>query len=219
MIKMTVDHQKKIVLTGGPCAGKTTLAQVIARIFENDVVVVPEAASMLFSGGFLRWPEIEARKATQRAVFRTQRELEAAYAAHFPSKILILDRGTVDGASYWPSGSADFFKGLDTTLAQELNRYDRVIYLESASEKDYLANQKKNPNRIESWEEAAQLDQENKKLWNQHSRISLIRNERSFGVKIAEVLEIISQEIDLTQGRRLAEEIHGSSRIAGVRQT
>ena len=46
--------QKKIVLTGGPCAGKTTLTQVIAKAFPKHIVIVPESASLLFSGGFPR---------------------------------------------------------------------------------------------------------------------------------------------------------------------
>ncbi|PMY18520.1 hypothetical protein C1X37_33905, partial [Pseudomonas sp. FW305-3-2-15-A-R2A1] len=60
---------RKVVLTGGPCAGKTTLTQVIARVFQKHVVIIPEAASLLFTGGFPRWPELEASHATQRAIY------------------------------------------------------------------------------------------------------------------------------------------------------
>ena len=44
----------KIVLTGGPCAGKTTAITTIAeRLWENGFIVfiVPEAASMIFRSG------------------------------------------------------------------------------------------------------------------------------------------------------------------------
>ncbi|MGZ3695296.1 MAG: AAA family ATPase, partial [Bdellovibrionota bacterium] len=45
----------KIVLTGGPCAGKTTMVKMIEQAFPASVVGVPEAASLLFNGGFPRF--------------------------------------------------------------------------------------------------------------------------------------------------------------------
>ena len=45
---------KKIVLTGGPCAGKTTALQQIEREFTEKgyhVLIVPEAASILIGAG------------------------------------------------------------------------------------------------------------------------------------------------------------------------
>lgn len=186
---------KKIVLTGGPCAGKTTLTQVIARVFHQDVVVVPESASLLFSGGFPRWSELEAGRATQRAIYHVQCELEATFAAKYPDKILILDRGTVDGAAYWTEGTQDFFRAVDTSLAAELGRYDRVLYLESAAQEDYLAHVKQNPNRTETWTEARRLDELTERLWAEHPHMTIIKNQRSFGAKISEVLKIIEKGI------------------------
>ncbi|MDR3608570.1 MAG: ATP-binding protein [Oligoflexia bacterium] len=186
---------RKIVLTGGPCAGKTTLTQVIERVFHEDVVVVPEAASLLFSGGFPRWREPEARRAVQRAIYHVQCELEAAFSARYPDKVLILDRGTVDGAAYWTEGTQDYFRSLGTTLTRELTRYDRVLYLESAAEADYLAHVKNNPNRTETWEEAQRLDRQTQQLWAKHPHMSLVRNERSFGLKISEVLGLVEKAI------------------------
>ena len=112
----------KIVLTGGPCAGKTTMAEVLARAFHSSVTNVPEAASLLFSGGFPRFPPLESQRATQRAIFHVQRELEATYSARFPERVLILDRGTVDGAAYWPEGPEAYFVTFGTNLQEELAR-------------------------------------------------------------------------------------------------
>lgn len=51
---------KKIVLTGGPCAGKTTALQQIEREFTEKgyhVLIVPEAASILIgAGNSSLWP-------------------------------------------------------------------------------------------------------------------------------------------------------------------
>src|SRR5690606_24227775 len=154
--------------TGGPCAGKTTMAEMLSRAFEHSLVHVPEAASLLFTGGFPRFSAAESMRSTQRAIYLVQRELEATYAAQFPGHALVLDRGTVDGAAYWPEGSGAFFRAVGTTLEAELARYDYVIYLESAAEKDYEVHRKANPNRREDWEEAKRLDRETFKLWAKH---------------------------------------------------
>jgi len=186
---------KKIVLTGGPCAGKTTIADVLDRAFAGDLTVVPEAASLLFTGGFPRWLENESRSALQRAVYSVQLELEAAYRIHHPNQMLILDRGTVDGAAYWPEGPDRFFAAMGTTLEKELARYEHVIYLESAGEEAYRLNVSRNPNRTESWEDARRLDELTKGLWGRHKSVSIIENQRAFSEKISSVLRIVEKEL------------------------
>ena len=47
----------RIVLTGGPGGGKTTAGDLFRREFGERVVLVPEAATLLFSGGFPRVEE------------------------------------------------------------------------------------------------------------------------------------------------------------------
>lgn len=186
---------KKIVLTGGPCAGKTTLTQVISKVFSHQIEVVPETASLLFRGGFPRWNEVDAKKSTQRAIYNVQIEIEKSFEAHFPQKKLILDRATLDGAVYWPDGVNDFFAELNTSLQLELKRYDLVLYLESAGEEDYLSHQKDNPYRTETWEQAKKLDEETKNLWSQHLKFFFIPNSRSFDAKIVQALAILQNEI------------------------
>lgn len=187
---------KKILLTGGPCAGKTTLAQVILRTFEKSVVVVPEAASLLFNGGFPRWESpVESLRSTQRAIYHVQLELEAAFAARYPDKVLVCDRGTLDGATYWPDGPDSFLLAVGTDLKTELSRYDAVLYLESAAKQEYELFRDKNPNRRESWEEAQRLDALNYALWKQHPQFHSVHNQRAFGNKIHEVLSLLAKLI------------------------
>jgi len=72
------------------------------------VVVVPEAATLLFTGGFPRVMEAHARRAAQAAIFHLQRNLEDVQAARFPERILLCDRGTADGTAYWPDEPSGF---------------------------------------------------------------------------------------------------------------
>ncbi|MGH7283376.1 MAG: AAA family ATPase, partial [Polyangiaceae bacterium] len=66
----------KIVLTGGPGAGKTAILELARRHFGAKVEVLHEAASLIFSGGFPRRESVEARSAAQRAIYHVQVELE-----------------------------------------------------------------------------------------------------------------------------------------------
>lgn len=158
---------------------------------------VPEAASLLFSGGFPRFSPPDAQRATQKTIFSVQHGLEAAYSAQYPDRALVLDRGSVDGAAYWPEGADAFFQALGTTLEKEFLRYNSVIYLESAAEQDYLRHKDKNPNRTEGWAEAKRLDTETLRLWSKHPNFMLVPNNRSFERKVLEVLALISGRISV----------------------
>ena len=107
---------KKIVLTGGPGAGKTTIAEVLDKAFPQKLIIVPEAASILFNGGFPRWDDLEIKKSIQKAVYYVQIELEKTYELHYPNKLLVLDRSTLDGAAYWPDHPNNFFKEFNSSL-------------------------------------------------------------------------------------------------------
>ena len=95
-------------MTGGPGGGKTTAADLFRRELGDQVVIVPESATIWFGGGFPRSRQLDARRSAQAAVFHVQRNLEDVQGALYPERILLCDRGTIDGAAYWPEGSADF---------------------------------------------------------------------------------------------------------------
>jgi len=94
-------HPRRFVLTGGPGAGKTAALELVRRTFCPHVVLVPEAAGILFAGGFPRGGGPEHARAAQRAIYHVQHELEILALTHAPALVLC-DRGTVDGAAYWP---------------------------------------------------------------------------------------------------------------------
>ena len=177
----------RIALTGGPGGGKTTAADLFRRELGESVVVVPEAATLVFSGGFPRLPSVPARCAAQRTIFHVQRGLEDTHMAAYTGRILLCDRGTVDGAAYWPSnGNGDgreFFSSVDTTLDEELARYDAVLFFESAAAGG-ISIEGGNPTRIESLEQARVLDDALHKLWSPHPRFIYVPHNSSFVKKI-----------------------------------
>lgn len=174
----------RIVLTGGPGGGKTTAADLFRREIGDRVVIVPEAATILFQGGFPRSPEPRASRFAQTAIFHVQRHLEDVQAALFPGRTLLCDRGTVDGAVYWPGQPHDYFNAVDTTLDAELARYDAVIFFETAA-LGGIAIEGGNPVRNETIDQAVQLDRKLRKIWSRHPRFILVPHDPSFFKKIS----------------------------------
>jgi hypothetical protein len=70
-------RSRRIVLTGGPGAGKTAILELIRRVMCNHVRVLPESAGIVFGGGFPREGRAAVRRPAQREIYHVQRELEA----------------------------------------------------------------------------------------------------------------------------------------------
>jgi len=182
----------KIVLTGGPSAGKTALVSLIEKQFYNSLVSVPEAASILFRGGFPRRSESQQINHQQRAIYFVQVELEAMIAEENFGKSLLCDRGTLDGAAYWSGMPSDFFKSLNTTLEIEIKKYDYVIHLESPNGHYY---DRSNPVRVEKPPEAHVLDSKIKEIWSTHPHRLIVHCHKDFGEKVKEVIDFVSSII------------------------
>lgn len=191
----------RIVLTGGPGGGKTTAADLFRRELGERVVIVPESATILFAGGFPRPREGDAQRAVQEAVFHVQRNLENVQSALFRDRILLCDRGTIDGAAYWPEGDRDFFTAMGTTFEAELARYDAVVFFESAAVAG-KSIEGGNPVRSESLAEAVALDRRLRELWSRHPRFLLVPHTASFLHKITTglaLLESLVAELGATE--------------------
>lgn len=186
------DGRSRVVLTGGPGGGKTTAADLFRREMGDGVVVVPEAATLLFSGGFPRSRESSARRAAQRAIYHVQKNLEDAKAALFPGRTLLCDRGTLDGVVYWPDGAEGFYAEVGTTLATELERYDAVIFFETAAAGDLFV-EGPNPIRIEDRSEAMMLDRALRAVWEKHPRFHLVPHQSSFLKKLEGALDTLTR--------------------------
>jgi hypothetical protein len=184
----------RIVLTGGPGGGKTTAADLFSREIGEEITLVPEAATILFAGGFPRVVESDAQRSVQRAIFEVQRSLEDVQSKLFPERVLLCDRGTVDGGAYWPEGPDGFFDAMGSSHATELSRYDVVIFFETAATGGH-AFSTGNRYRTESDAEAVELDQRLRALWAPHPHFHLVPHNPSFLRKITVGLSILESVV------------------------
>jgi len=83
-----------------------------------------------------------------------------------------------------------FFHMAGTTLALELQRYDAVVFFETAAAGG-LSIEGGNPIRIEGLETAAALDRKLREIWRQHPRFFLVPHSSSFLKKITAGLAIL----------------------------
>ena len=186
---MMTNKKIKIAITGGPSGGKTTLIDALQKDLYGKLAVVPEAATILYRGGFPRKSNELNRRHAQRAIIFTQKELEDLAVATSDTDLIVCDRGTLDSIAYWPADENDFFASLKTNRKAELERYDWVIHLDTASLDSFDST---NPIRTESHNEAMLLNEAIKKAWEGHPHRILIEHEKNFLDKITKAKKLIT---------------------------
>ena len=183
---------KAIVLTGGPSAGKTRVLESIRDRLCSHVGLLPEAASIVFGGGFPRQTTPAARRAAQRTIYHVQNELERMVREEGTLGIVLCDRGTLDGLAYWPDDEDAFFEQLETTRDWELDRYAAVLHLRTPPSDAYDTT---NPLRIESGREAALLDAAVAEAWRGHPHRHVINASTTFDEKVAAAVAVVRSEL------------------------
>jgi predicted ATPase len=178
---------KRIVVTGGPGAGKTALLEVLRKSTCEHVGFVQEAASILYGGGFPRSRAPHILEAAQRAIFHVQRELEGIVDPVV--KVAICDRGTLDGLAYWPGEEEAFYKTIGIRREEELARYDAVIHLRTPPDGHGYGHQ--NPVRIETSLEAAAIDERIVYAWRGHPCRYFVDSSTQFMVKTRRATRIV----------------------------
>jgi len=180
---------KFIVITGGPGAGKTAVLEMARRKFGADTLILPEAASIVFGGGFLRLPSPSAKRAAQRAIFHVQDELERLVVEEDKWKLVLCDRGTLDGLAYWPGDEVSYWSQIGSDRDTEFAKYAAVIHLRTPDLNNGYNNDYSL--RTETAEQAGEIDRKIERIWSGHPCYMQIPSFLNFFDKVAQSLEQI----------------------------
>lgn len=201
---------KKIVLTGGPCAGKTTALVCINDYFTKlgyKVFSVPEVPTMVTQSG---WSYLTKNPAFyyegEKIILELQLALEdkiqrLAETCTEPC-LIVCDRGAMDISTYIaPEMWKDLMKSCDVDEQSLMNRYDGVVHLSSAAagaEEFYTLET--NVNRYEKADEAGlalarSLNTKVLEVWSKHPVMRTIASMDDFDAKMKLVLKAIFEMI------------------------
>lgn len=186
-------NTRLIVITGGPGAGKTAVLEMAKKVLCRNIVILPEAASILFGGGFWRLQSASAKQAAQSAIFHIQVEIENLAIGEEKWSVGLCDRGTVDGLAYWPNSEKTFWEMSGSQLSKEYQKYLAVIHLRSPT--DLLGYNQQNPLRIESSIQAEEIDEKIAHAWKDHPNYSVIESTENFLTKAQTAMKVISKFI------------------------
>lgn len=188
---------RKIVLTGGPGAGKTVVSAEVVRRLGGRVALVPESATHVYTELGTRWDRLDlsGRRDAQRRMYLWQLEQERRAETSFPDRPLLLDRGTIDGAAYWPEGHEAFWPAMGTSREAELARYDAVIFLETAAALGIYDGASSNQVRFETPAQAIESGQLLLRLWQGHPRLRHVAAYREVEHKVGAVIQILEAEL------------------------
>ena len=182
-----------IAVTGGPGAGKTAVLEVVQRELCEHVVVLPESASILFRGGFPRLDSPPGHRAVQRGIYRIQVELERLAREQATAAVVLCDRGTVDGAAYWPGSPESFWRDLGTTAGDELGRYTAVLHLRTPPPDGGYDHS--NPLRVETPEQARAIDERILQVWSAHPARVIVDSAPAFLDKLHAAIAAIRSHV------------------------
>ena len=205
---------KKIVLTGGPCAGKTTALVRVIEHFNSlgfKVFCVPEVPTIYSLAGWnYLTPNRQLYFEGERAILETQLAFEAQFerlASVCTKPVLIVcDRGALDISAYMaPEEWDDITSQTGVNRNQLLERYDAVLHLVSAADgAEQYYTTATNSIRYEKADEeglraARELDKKVIKAWTGHPHLRVINNHDDFERKMQRVIREISNVLGLPQ--------------------
>ena len=196
----TVDITK-IVITGGPCAGKSTAMSWIQNAFTQmgyKVLFVPETATELITGGVAPWTcgtNADYQKCQLKLQIEKEKIFEQAARTMDAGKILIVcDRGTLDNKAYMEKIEfAEAIRFIGSNEVELRDNYDAVFHLVSAAKgAEEFYTTANNSARTETAKQAAELDDKLIAAWTGHPHLRVIDNSTSFEDKMKRLISEIS---------------------------
>lgn len=190
-----------IVITGGPCGGKTSALEWLRETYSArgyTVLFVPETCTEMMAGGLFPW-NCGGNVNFQKCLVGLQQFKEhtfrrAAQTMEAEHILIFCDRAAFDNRAYMTD--EEFQAVLEDLGAQEealLRSYDAVFHLTSvACGDDFLYSAATNVTRYEDKAGAARLDAATRRCWEAHPHFHVIPLAPSFEAKMA----YLQQELD-----------------------
>ncbi len=213
---MTGKRIRKIVLTGGPCAGKTTGMSWIQNTFEKmgyTVIFMQEPATELKSAGITP-ARCSSMMAYQLFQMELQLEKEAVYTraaedivgageeeespedadASGKKVLIVCDRGFFDNRAYMTEEEfEEACRILGVSAEEKFRSYDAVFHLETtAKNAKVFYGTATNAIRDETPEQAAALDDRVIAAWDKHPYYRIIENLNGFEDKMRHLVAEIA---------------------------
>ena len=206
---------KKIVPTGGPCAGKTTALVKVIEHFSSlgyKVFTIPEVPTMFTQAGMDYLTKNaaffhEGEKATLEIQLALEDKFMRMAETCTEPVVIVCDRGAMDISAYMtPEMWQEITSAVGVTTQQLRDeRYDAVLHLVSAADgAEQFYTTSNNAQRLEKADEkglqiARMLDKKVIEAWTGHPHLRVINNHEDFDKKINRVLKEISSVLELPQ--------------------
>jgi len=181
----------RVVLTGGPCAGKSKALPEITEWLKTQgrhPVVIPEAATLVF--GAAGRPDYSNKPRLidfQKTIIMVQKQMEELFlnTLCLPNSVLIADRGLLDNKTFvYPEDWQHLLQVLNLNENQiGLSRYDAVIHLVTAAD-GAPAHYKLEGFRNETPEKAIRQDKRLRAVYAGHPIHKIIDNSTNFEGKM-----------------------------------
>ena len=202
---MSID---KIVITGGPSGGKSTVLSILRQHLEDlgfVVILVTETATdLIMSGvtparlGIVPFQEILMRE----QISREEARFRAAQASPGDKKVILFDRGLQDNAAYVSKEAfSELCLGLGLSVVQIRDeRYDGVIFLQSPPvDKPEVYTTANNAARSESIEQAIAINGRTLDAWVGCPHLTVIDNSTDMEGKTRRVIEAVSRILGIPE--------------------
>ncbi|MBQ7447634.1 MAG: AAA family ATPase, partial [Eubacterium sp.] len=197
---------RKIVITGGPCAGKSTALSWIQNAFTEKgytVLFVPETATELIGGGVCPWTcgtNTEYQKCQMRLQYtKEQLFLRAANTMSAEKILIVCDRGLLDNRAYMNDEEfADVIADIGISEIEMRDSYDAIFHLVTAAKgAEAFYSFENNPARYETPEQARALDERLLACWSGHPHLRVIENTSTdFNEKMKRLISEVSSVLD-----------------------
>lgn len=184
---LTAPTPEIVVVSGGPCAGKTTLLEQLpaaAQVLSKTITIMPEVATQLIQEGVdFSWLAAHDRPAylnVQRRIIREELDFVTSALKHYrgTDTVILLDRGISDTFSYMTSHEARTLAAEHSKTPHQLgyDNTDRVVYLPSLALSNpaaYDIHKGSNAGRYEAASEAAITCRRTLEQWAQHPELHI----------------------------------------------